>query len=447
MSTAADSEQSTRLRLAVLYQFGFGLTRSAADAIDLVQKTLLVPAEKEAPARDETALKHWLLGALHRQFLESRRHQSRFPHFELAEGDASLLAASAPTAAGQPGTARVLRVLATLDDIYQAPLLLFYLLDADSSQEIATILDAAPGTVQARIARGRAQVHERLTVGNSIDTSEPREADGVTGVENWLRRGGLNTPDFPAFPDPRPSAARASAGDDPDDGVSLAADLPPARQPALDDAIRASLRGIAPPLDLAERIFTRARPVPAPPAAVRWRFQPLQLAAVMAMLLLAVAAVFGISRRWQAPADFAVFCDDMLALLEERVPMQLHSSDLGEIRGFLAQTGAPDDFPLPPTLDRVNADGCTSLRWRSAPVAVVCFDITERKQQELYVFVVNRTEVSNAPEPDQGWHFGTAGRYLTARWTQGDKGFLLAGLVELGSLEKYLPASGAASGQ
>jgi len=68
-----------------LYQFAFGLTRVEADACDLTQQTFYVWATKGHQLRDETKVKTWLFTTLHRAFLESRRRQTRFPHFELDE--------------------------------------------------------------------------------------------------------------------------------------------------------------------------------------------------------------------------------------------------------------------------------------------------------------------------------------------------------------------------
>src|SRR5664280_3227932 len=68
-----------------LYQFAFSLTRTEADACDLTQQTFYVWATKGHQLRDKTKVKTWLFTTLHRGFLESRRRQTRFPHYELSE--------------------------------------------------------------------------------------------------------------------------------------------------------------------------------------------------------------------------------------------------------------------------------------------------------------------------------------------------------------------------
>ena len=164
-----------------LYRFAFSLCRSQADAEDLTQGTFYIWATKGDQLRDPAKVKTWLFTTLHRQFLESRRRQSRFPHFELNEVDAELPPAAAPGVGQGHDGAAVLQALAALDEIYQAPLALFYLEDY-SYKEIADILDVPMGTVQSRIARGKAQLHERLTQGKPA-TATQRHRAVPTGVK------------------------------------------------------------------------------------------------------------------------------------------------------------------------------------------------------------------------------------------------------------------------
>jgi RNA polymerase sigma-70 factor (ECF subfamily) len=56
----------------------------------------------------------------------------------------------------------VLEALARVDEVYQAPVALFYLQDC-SYKEIADILEVPIGTVKSRMARGLSQLHSLLT--------------------------------------------------------------------------------------------------------------------------------------------------------------------------------------------------------------------------------------------------------------------------------------------
>jgi RNA polymerase sigma factor (sigma-70 family) len=144
-----------------LYQFAFSLTQSESDACDLTQQTFYIWATKGHQLRDASKVKTWLFTSLHREFLESRRRQTRFPHHELSQVDFELPAV-APARVNQLDSAQVLQALAQVDQIYQAPVALFYLED-HSYKEIAEILDAPMGTVKSRIARGIAQLQKLLS--------------------------------------------------------------------------------------------------------------------------------------------------------------------------------------------------------------------------------------------------------------------------------------------
>ena len=143
-----------------LYQFAFSLTRAEADACDLTQQTFYVWATKGHQLRDPAKVKTWLFTTLHRQFLESRRRLARFPHHEL-EAVSNELPVISPKTALQLDSAQVLQALARVDEVYQAPVALFYLEEC-SYKEIAEMLDVPMGTVKSRISRGIAQLQTLL---------------------------------------------------------------------------------------------------------------------------------------------------------------------------------------------------------------------------------------------------------------------------------------------
>lgn len=145
---------------APLYQFAFSLTRAEADACDLTQQTFSIWAAKGHQLRDTTKVKTWLFTALHREFLKSRRRQTHFPHIELDAAEAELPAVL-PAEISRLDTAQVLDALAKVDEIFQAPVALFYLQD-HSYNEIAEILEVPIGTVKSRLARGLGHLQRSL---------------------------------------------------------------------------------------------------------------------------------------------------------------------------------------------------------------------------------------------------------------------------------------------
>jgi RNA polymerase sigma-70 factor (ECF subfamily) len=163
MALGVDFESIVARFYESLYQFAFSLARSEADACDLTQQTFYVWATKGHQLRDATKVKTWLFTTLHRAFLESRRRQVRFPHYELDEVPLELPTLS-PATVNQLDSGQVLQALSQVDEVYQAPVALFYLEDC-SYKEIAEILAVPIGTVKSRMARGIAQLQDILTRG------------------------------------------------------------------------------------------------------------------------------------------------------------------------------------------------------------------------------------------------------------------------------------------
>jgi RNA polymerase sigma factor (sigma-70 family) len=141
-----------------MYKFAFSLVRSEADACDLTQQTFYVWAKRGHQLRDESKVKSWLFTTLHREFLRTRRRQTRFPHEQFDEA-APELPTTAPTTVNQLDSAAAVDALGRLDELHRAPLALFYLEEC-SYKEIAEILEVPIGTVQSRIARGKAQLQQ-----------------------------------------------------------------------------------------------------------------------------------------------------------------------------------------------------------------------------------------------------------------------------------------------
>jgi RNA polymerase sigma-70 factor (ECF subfamily) len=152
-----------------LYQFAFSLTQSESEACDLTQQTFYIWATKGHQLRDNSKVKSWLFTTLHREFLETRRRQTRFPHYELEQVGTELPAVS-PARVNELDSAHVLQALLRVDQVYQSAVALFYLEDC-SYKEIAEILNTPIGTVKSRIARGIAQLQRLLSAGEQSDQS------------------------------------------------------------------------------------------------------------------------------------------------------------------------------------------------------------------------------------------------------------------------------------
>jgi RNA polymerase sigma-70 factor (ECF subfamily) len=143
-----------------LYRFAVSLARQESDAADLTQQTFLLWATKGHQLRDPTKVKTWLFTTLYREFLGRKRQQDRF-----VESESSAEAVAAQTIAAsvvnQLDGEIVQRALLGLEEIYRAPLTLFYL-QQHSYREIAEILEVPIGTVMSRISRGKGQLRKAL---------------------------------------------------------------------------------------------------------------------------------------------------------------------------------------------------------------------------------------------------------------------------------------------
>jgi len=156
----ADFESLVDRYYQPLYRFAFSLTRTEAEAGDLTQQTFYVWAAKGHQLRDRTKVKTWLFTTLYREFLTAKRHQDRFPHVELEEAGSEGPTVS-PGIINQLDAETVVQALGRVEDQYQAPLALFYL-EEHSYKEISEILNVPIGTVQSRIARGKARLQRIL---------------------------------------------------------------------------------------------------------------------------------------------------------------------------------------------------------------------------------------------------------------------------------------------
>ena len=162
MAETPDFEGLVTSYYGALYQFAFSLTRDEAEACDLTQQTFCIWANKGHQLRDKSKAKTWLFTALHREFLGARRKQKRFPQLDLEQAAAELPVVTPPSV-DRLDSALVLDALSRLDEVYQAPVALFYLQE-QSYNEIAEVLDVPLGTVKSRRARGLARLHQLLTV-------------------------------------------------------------------------------------------------------------------------------------------------------------------------------------------------------------------------------------------------------------------------------------------
>lgn len=146
---------------ASLYRFALSLARNQADAGDLVQQTFFIWATKGHALRDPDKAKSWLFTTLYREFLRGRRREARVTSIEALPPGQADLPAEETDRVRRMDAALVLEALQEVDEVFRAPLTLFYLEEL-SYLEIAGALDVPVGTVMSRLSRGKAQLRAAL---------------------------------------------------------------------------------------------------------------------------------------------------------------------------------------------------------------------------------------------------------------------------------------------
>jgi RNA polymerase sigma factor (sigma-70 family) len=150
----ATFEEVVNAQYESLYRFAYSLAQREEDARDLTQESFAQLARKAGQIQDKSKIKSWLFTTLYRAFIDTRRWKSRHPHVEVEAADFEL-PVSQPEGAERIDAATAREALMKVDEVFRAPLILFYL-EEHSYLEIADILGIPAGTVMSRISRGRA---------------------------------------------------------------------------------------------------------------------------------------------------------------------------------------------------------------------------------------------------------------------------------------------------
>jgi RNA polymerase sigma-70 factor, ECF subfamily len=163
-------EQDLRLELVEmmpqLRRFGIALTRSVADAEDLVQAACERALSRRAQLRSETKIGAWMYTIMRNLWFDEirARRTRRHDRIEVARGvigdDGEALAERRST------WAAVRRALAQLPEQQRLALILICV-DGMSYKETAKILGIPIGTVTSRVARARQTLHEQLAIRSS----------------------------------------------------------------------------------------------------------------------------------------------------------------------------------------------------------------------------------------------------------------------------------------
>ena len=152
-------ESVIRENYRALYAYAHSLTRQHADAADLTQQTTVIFATHWQEIRDRDRVRPWLFSVLYREFLRSRRHQSRFVALdELSVETMSWEPAGQET---DHDSNLIVRTIHGMDEPHRSVLALHYLDDL-SYRDIAEVLEIPIGTVMSRLSRAKEHIRRLL---------------------------------------------------------------------------------------------------------------------------------------------------------------------------------------------------------------------------------------------------------------------------------------------
>jgi len=202
------------------------------------------------------------------------------------------------------------------------------------------------------------------------------------------------------------------------------------QQTALDAALRERLREVPVPPELRTKILAQ---FPTRPALTLWWRRPaFAVAATALVVLTATITGFWLANR---PATFDTYRRQMAGLVSGEYDMSLKSKDLKEVREYLASHGWPSDYALTPAMQRLEAEGGSTISWHGTKISLICVDVGE--DVDLFLFVVHRSGLLDGPATESP-QFAKVGGMMTAAWSAGDKLYLLAGHGDEELLRRYL---------
>lgn len=150
------------------------------------------------------------------------------------------------------------------------------------------------------------------------------------------------------------------------------------------------------------------------------RYAVWAMAAAIALLIGGV--VFWFAPNHQDARTFANFEARMTSFALRTYQMDIVTNNAAAVRGYLAKTGAPADFPLTPGLEKLPVKGGGSLKWQNQPVAMMCFSLTNK--ETAFMFVIDRNAVE---QPVAAAQQVSSGRSVNSvSWEKDGKIYLLA---------------------
>lgn len=202
-----------------------------------------------------------------------------------------------------------------------------------------------------------------------------------------------------------------------------------AEQRRLDCAVSAACADATVPADLRGRILAQ------PHTQRAWwqrSLRPVEIAAAAGIALLLTFGGFWL--KTPRAKDFASLRDRAVdESWNGRRHVSLETSNLMEIRRFIAAHDMRGDFKLPPELSAMRPRGCSLLNIDGRQTPFICF--TEHGKH-LHLVILDRFQYPAAPAAESP-NFDKWNNFNTATWSQGNTTFVLTGMRPLEFVKKF----------
>jgi hypothetical protein len=202
------------------------------------------------------------------------------------------------------------------------------------------------------------------------------------------------------------------------------------------EAFRAGFRKIIVPAGLKEQIISEQ----AARGIIGLRRRRMILTAVAALTVLVILTPLWLQHRGGEDA-YTTYRNRMARVALRGYGMDFVTNNPAAIRSFLAQKQAPADYILPAPLEQTAVSGCAIQGWQGTKVSMICFrtgkPLPPGQQSDLWLFVVDRTAVRNAP-PAGERRFARVSRLQMVTWVQGDKLYVLGMEGDEHALQQFL---------
>jgi len=159
-------KELTYPHLEFLFNVALKYSGAKYDAEDLVQETMYSAYTKFTQLRDENSCRAWLFTILRNHFLKEKKQLLRRPYLD--DGTSYLDYMKDEQSSGfvdrlieKDANKKLHRVLASLPEKFQSPLILYYM-EEMTYQEISEYIDVPIGTVMSRLARGKRYLKKGL---------------------------------------------------------------------------------------------------------------------------------------------------------------------------------------------------------------------------------------------------------------------------------------------